>query len=716
VHLVAEKRINNKSVGNRIAVANVGIALGHPGFVRFGLEGWDLTMNNWFLADGCTPESPAYALMSLGGVYSLGQSIRGYSDPPGYTDENGKHIEGLNLYEGRYKLVWQRMLEGLQGNLVYPPYADSYRTSGIGTRFAELLAANYPDNPQCLALLKAYAGDDLSKCDQETAIFFRRPGLEEKQAPPLHFDDNFFPILCLGQVRTGEDGRTSLALLSATHSGGHHHVDSLNLYYWKDGQELLTDLGYLWDHPKAGMTRRTFSHNTGMVDLKEQKMKGRGGQFHLFHTGDSVKVMEASSNAYDGADVYRRTVVQIDHAPGNSYIADIFRLRADGSRDLVYHGPNSDYEVSGIQLQQGDIVLAAEKQMRFGVRFHVTGKTDEIYVDDVSIKLADGRELAANPSASELSAKGQLVGWGRYGGSGTAQSGPNSPGRTDERCAYLKITGGEDVNQALIQGDTNGYTGPNALEMPLGSEGKVSFWIRGNAATCSVGFVTWPNDPNDPGDRAHIGLASVPVTDQWVQHTLDFSLKRSGMDLGNVKSAHSPDSWSAVWKVGDALLFSAHHCGQRGELTYIGDGWGQRDWRNTDIGATIPYIVRRHRPDSGVSAFATVYEAHPPDAALVKSAYRLAVPEEQRDNLVALAVETATGTDIVISQLDPAETELDTPAGRVQTDAAVAVIALQNGRVVFSAVAEGAALRLNGADLAAQRLRAGEALAEQVSE
>ncbi len=715
-HLIGEKNINNKSVGNRIAVAMVGMALGHPGFVRFGLEGWKLTMDDWFLADGCTPESPAYAMMSLNGIHQLAQAIRGYSDPPGYVDEDGERIADLNLYEGKYKLVWQRMFEGLQGNLRYPPYADSYRTSALGSRFAELLVANYPDNPQYLALLKAYAGEDLSKCDKETALFFREPGLEEKEAPPLHFEDNFFSILCLGQVRTGEHGRRSLALLSATHYGGHHHVDSLNLYYWKDGHELLTDLGYLWDHPKAGMTRRTFSHNTGMVDLAGQKSRGRGGFYHLFHTGEKVKVMAASSTPYDKADIYRRTVVQIDHAAENSYIVDLFRLQADGSRDLVYHGPNSEYEVSGIELHQGDVVAADKQPIRCGLRFHVTGKTDEIYVDDVSIMLDDGTELAKNPSAAQTDQEtGKPVDWNCYGGSGSAEWGGASPGRTDEHCAYIKITGGDDINQALIQGDTNGYIGPNALEMPEGAEGKVSFWIRGNAAGCNVGFVMWRSDPNSAGDRDHLGLGSVPVGDEWTQHTLEFTLK-DRMDLENIKSAYSPDSWCGTWKMAEDLEFSAHHCGQRGEVTYIGDGWGQRDHRNSDKGVTIPYVVRRHKPDAGVSTFCTVYEAHKPGAGLVKSAFRLAVPEDYRDNVVLLAIETNLGSDIVISQLEPAEIEVGTPAGTLQTDAAVAVISVQNARVSFAAIAEGSLLRLNGEAVAAEELQPNSALSEQVSE
>jgi hypothetical protein len=56
--LVADKQINNKSVGNRTAAALVGLCVGHPGLVRFGWEGFQQTVDGWFLPDGTTSESP----------------------------------------------------------------------------------------------------------------------------------------------------------------------------------------------------------------------------------------------------------------------------------------------------------------------------------------------------------------------------------------------------------------------------------------------------------------------------------------------------------------------------------------------------------------------------------------------------------------------------------------------------------------------------------
>src|SRR5690606_33454864 len=50
--LVCDKKLNNKSVSNRTAVALVGMCVGHPDLFRFGMEGFSKTVNEWFLQDG----------------------------------------------------------------------------------------------------------------------------------------------------------------------------------------------------------------------------------------------------------------------------------------------------------------------------------------------------------------------------------------------------------------------------------------------------------------------------------------------------------------------------------------------------------------------------------------------------------------------------------------------------------------------------------------
>ena len=377
--LVADKAVNNKSVGNATAVALAGMVLGHPEMVRFGLDVFLKTVDGWFLPDGGTSESYSYATMTLHGIEALGQAFRGYSDPPGYKDAKGERIDKIDLYhDTAYERVWQAMFNGQQGDLFYPPLADGHRTTNLGDHFAELMADNYPENPQYLALLKEFAGKKpavgnaptatpartpgvkekeapspmvsdvnvFAGGDARTAIYTRPPGIEEKAVPPLTLPDIVFPALQFGYLRSGPHGRDSCLVLSASDWGIHHHFDSLGLYFWQNGRELLSDLGYLWDHQMSLMSRRTFAHNTVMIDGAEQVSKERGGKFTMFAPDGPIKVMEAESRAYPQAPLYRRTVAQVEFEPGRLYVLDIFRVQGGQKHQYVFHGPGNVYELA----------------------------------------------------------------------------------------------------------------------------------------------------------------------------------------------------------------------------------------------------------------------------------------------------------------------------------------------------------------------------------
>jgi len=346
IHLVADKKINNKSVGNRSAAALVGMIVGDPELVRFGIEGFDLTVNDWFLPDGSTPESPAYALMVLHRIADFAQALRGYTDPPGYLDASKKRYDDFDPYhQTNYNKVWQAMFKTLQGDLRYPPFADSYVTSSMGSNLLEKLAANYPDQPQYTALLKAVLKGDWKNTVAKEAIYLAEPGREKKPVPQLILPDNCLPDLRIGFMRTGDDGRESLLTLSANHWGGHHHRDSLNLYYWKNGKELLSDLGYLHDHPDRGKTVRTFAHNTVMIDEAEQEGK-RGGDVKYFLAEPHVKAMRAASTPYKQATIYERAATLIDHGNGKNYALDVFWAQGGKTQDYIFHGPNNKLQIT----------------------------------------------------------------------------------------------------------------------------------------------------------------------------------------------------------------------------------------------------------------------------------------------------------------------------------------------------------------------------------
>jgi hypothetical protein len=466
--LVADKAINNKSVGNRTAAALVGLCVGHPGLVRFGWDGFQSTIDGWFLPDGTTSESPAYAMMTLGNVWDLPQALRGYAEPAGYLGPDGRRRAPANLYRGTaYERIWDNAVRGLQGDLTYPAFADSYRHTGLGAHFAELMVANYPERGDYLALLRELAGPDVSRGHAALALYYRDPALADRPVAPLVLPDWCPPELRIGHLRTGRDGRESLLLLSASHWGGHHHLDSLNLTYWKNGHEVLSDLGYLWDHPKKSRTARTFAHNTVLLDGQDQRTRERGGAVEFFRTSEHVKVMQASSSAYAAASTYRRTSAVIDHGDGRSYVVDFIRVAGGTTQDFVYHAAAPALEVGG------------------------------------------------------------------------------------------------------------------ATPQP----------------------------------------APAPI-----------------YDLHRVRTFDGSAVWRATWPAGPKQTAVAWNLGQPGETAFVGDGWGQRDWKNSDVGATLPYVVRR-TAGAGEKLFASVFAAEPTGQPFVQDVRSVAPG--------VLAIATTLGTDFV---------------------------------------------------------------------
>lgn len=534
--LVCDKKMNNKSVSNRTAVGLVGICVGHPGLFRFGLEGFEKTVNEWFLKDGTTSESAFYGLMTLGGIWDFAQASLGYSDPAGYVDPSGPRIQSLNVYHHTaYDRVLEAFFNGLQGDLCYPPYADSFRNLKLDASYVELMVANYPEHKPYLALLKEICGEDLSlpsgpvdpiyfskdmdryelatqelpydlarpNSPSSFSLYFRNPDQSQQPTPRFTLEDWCPAELRIGHMRTGTDGRESLLLLSASHWGSHHEQDSLHLYYWKNGYEILSDLGYLWDHPQESQNFRTVAHNTVVLDESNQRTHDRGGSVVFFRSSPHVKVMEATSEAYAETSIYRRTSAIIDHGGGKNYAVDFFRVEGGEIQDFIFHLSGKSYKMEGLQINGSDL--------------------------------------------------GNLY------------------------------------------------------------------------------------------------------------------------DFTNIRKGRSDQPWRISWVTDSGEKCTAWVLGSASEEVFVADGWGQRDWKNSDIGAQIPYVVRRCR-GNGPKTFITVFEGSGMDSPFVRGVRLI-------DEKGILSVETEYGEDTILSAFDYGNEPVRYDSGDSALEGHFGVLSTAGGKV-----------------------------------
>ena len=663
----ADVKINNKSVGNRAGAAAVGMVLGMPDMVRFGLDGFVKTVEDWFLPDGTTSESSSYATMTMGGIYPFAYIFRNYTEPESYTPPKGSErlVNFDACRDTNYGTCWQSLVWTLQGNLRFPPMADTRFTSSIGPSYAELVAMAYPTDEN-ISFLHAVAGKQ-PKYSPQNAILNRG---EAVNAKPFTYHDLVFPFLSQGFLRLGTYGQDGLAVLNASNWGIHHHYDSLNLYLWKDGYELLGDLGYLWDHPDKNMTYRTLAHNLVTIDDCEQINRDRKGSFHYFALSPHVKAMRASSEAYGSKSLYERSVVQVSHGRHGSYWLDMFKAKGGLYRDYLFHGPNNDFECAGLAF--GDELSIKPMLLPFVIQIATNGKATMDFKDIHVIEkegTESGKDLAA--PIPENIAKDGSSGYNLYIGNGTATlESITENGTPFLRYSIIAPDNRGTYNTAFVIGNSDGYKGDNAFLAKSSASYEITLKIRSKAPAFKVSALTWQNTRRTSKDRAGMAVkvTKLPKLDgTWEEVTMRFDLDKHG-ELPPQKCADGSKPWSMTWKMSDTYRFSVYSAGYPGESIRLSKDWGQRDCFNKDRGAVLPYI-RRHRTGRQKDVFITAFCGYDANAELVKSIRTV----ELKNDVYAAYVETTLGTDVILfSECN------ETTLPELQTDARLAVL-LDNG-------------------------------------
>ncbi len=151
---------------------------------------------------------------------------------------------------------------------------------------------------------------------------------------------------------------------------------------------------------------------------------------------------------------------------------------------------------------------------------------------------AAAEDLARNGNCEEV-VDGKPVSWDVYG---SPKEWGSVPDGYREKAVYFvppdfqQRTEGPNkgrnyTSAALVQGDANGYSGPNALvhvpdtsekyyRYPSAVSYKVSFWYRSVAAPVRMYLRGWRTREAGPGDRVDGsgGIAGIPATDEWTHY------------------------------------------------------------------------------------------------------------------------------------------------------------------------------------------------------
>ncbi len=123
------------------------------------------------------------------------------------------------------------------------------------------------------------------------------------------------------------------------YNSGHGHKDTLNLGMDAFGLNFMPELGYPEETQKQPNRLQwvgsTISHNTVIVDEKEQKVSDVRGKSLHFDDSEMVQLMDVDAkDVYPQTDVYRRSVVMVKIDDNNFYGVDFFRIK--GGNDHLY--------------------------------------------------------------------------------------------------------------------------------------------------------------------------------------------------------------------------------------------------------------------------------------------------------------------------------------------------------------------------------------------
>ena len=651
---INDDSINNKAVYNFKGVALVGLAINNIKYIKFGLNQFIKSIDEWFLKDGGTSESAAYCIQTIGGLNELGYAFKNYSDPDDYIPPEGEiKYKNFNLMsDTRYYESFQYLIWATYSNYYFPSIADSYNTTKVSDKLIELI--NYAKSVE-----KGFLKERMAQTSPiYFSLFFRNQ--DNNTYDKFIYPDVVFPFLSQGYLRTGEYGEKSLIVLDASNYGSHHHLDSLNLVFWKEGHELLLDLGYLLDHENASETRHTYNHNTVYVNDKDQISNNRNGSFSTFYNTTKIKIMQAGSNAYKECDVYNRTIIQIEHENNNSYFVDIFRVHGGKKRQYVFHGPNNNYKLnSDLQFNTLDEI---EVPFIFLLNLYQVG-----YIEIKDVILTEDNSpnnlLSAFPENYNKKPCPEGYTWCHYVGDGKATIEVNNTFKlTSASSNPNKIS----VNVGICMGNSDGYrVKKGTLRAKIGQKLKLKYKLRGSALP--VLYLMYWDDDTDMNTRRYYKTPDLSkISEEFQEYSFEFILGEEKYKKF-IKYGYTNKAWNINWNITDDYIFNVYFPEKKNQKVYFESGFGQRDYKNSDYGSKLPYFYIDGSSDfNNYSTFVAVYEAHNRS---IKNTVNSVEIDDKLNGNIGIKISTIDGDDYILSA-----TENNTiSAFNLETDATVYV-------------------------------------------
>lgn len=343
--------IHNHATWSTAAVGMTGYVLGRKDWVEMALKGSDKTGKTGFLKqiddlfspDGYYAEGPYYLRYAIHPFILFARAIQ-------------QHQPELKIYDYRNGLLKKAVQTALQctyTNKVFFPVNDALKDKTYESE--ELVYA------VDIAYGEMNASDDfLDIAQQQGKVIISDAGLKVAKAiaagktkpfvyKPMWISDGADGKSGgLGILRNGPNKNQTLAVLKAGTQGmGHGHFDKLNILFYDNNSEVLSDYGaarFLNVETKTGggytkenesWAKQTVAHNTMVVDKKTQfgAEWEDAEKFHpellYFDANQNFQVSSAKEvNAYEGVEMIRTVVLFKPEKAESPLLIDVFKVKS----------------------------------------------------------------------------------------------------------------------------------------------------------------------------------------------------------------------------------------------------------------------------------------------------------------------------------------------------------------------------------------------------
>jgi len=371
---------------------------------------------------------------------------------------------------------------------------------------------------------------------------------------------------------------------------------------------LITASDYLWN-PAAYEPERSLRNALAMLggpDAVDALLAFRDAYYRLYDEYGMI---------LDGLEALREQPEEVKYFPVDREDLAALRLLLDSEREAL----------AQVEAKCVNERLVEELRERQNEHQICQDMLDWLAQQPSIVSPGPAENHAENPSAEEVS-NGRPVGWNLYVGAGNGTVGVTQDARTEQYAATLTATewydlsGCDWINVALMQGNTDGYSGANAYPAQPFAKYYFSFWLKGDAARVTVEVTGW-KEGGQAAERHQLllrlsgknvltkTLTSVDLkpTDQWQYYkgsfitlpdTKTFALKfgltgyrNEGAKLGSV----------AVDDVYVGLTPERKWDAWGNGADFNGDGKHDILWRNSATGEITVWLMDGTRSLSAVS-------------------------------------------------------------------------------------------------------------------